>query len=97
MAGRASITNKIPKARLDKVLTDKTMTTKFLTGHVVGEKIAPAKLADGSYETLAKNKLTTSGSGENYTVDGSAKVVCGNVQTANTTVYIIDTVLLPKS
>ncbi|WP_382466256.1 fasciclin domain-containing protein [Streptomyces noursei] len=89
--------NKIPKAQLDKVLADKAMLTKILTGHVVGEKIAPAKLADGSYETLAKNKLTTSGSGEGYTVDGSAKVVCGNVQTANATVYIIDTVLLPKS
>jgi uncharacterized surface protein with fasciclin (FAS1) repeats len=24
-------------------------------------------------------------------------VVCGNVQTANATVYIIDTVLMPKS
>ena len=31
-----------------------------------------------------------------YTVNG-ANVVCGNVQTANATVYIIDTVLMPKS
>ena len=30
-------------------------------------------------------------------MDGTAKVVCGNVQTANATVYIIDSVLLPKS
>ncbi|MFB7091457.1 fasciclin domain-containing protein, partial [Streptomyces sp. NPDC056296] len=27
----------------------------------------------------------------------SAKVVCGNVKTANANVYIIDTVLMPKS
>jgi uncharacterized surface protein with fasciclin (FAS1) repeats len=27
----------------------------------------------------------------------SADVVCGNVQTANATVYIIDTVLMPPS
>jgi uncharacterized surface protein with fasciclin (FAS1) repeats len=27
---------------------------------------------------------------------GDAKVVCGNVQTSNATVYIIDSVLLPK-
>ncbi|GGN40337.1 lipoprotein [Streptomyces kronopolitis] len=87
---------KIPKAQLDKVLADKTMLTKILTGHVVGEKISPDKLADGSFDTLAKNKLTTSGSGESYMVDGSANVVCGNVQTANATVHIIDTVLLPK-
>ena len=30
-----------------------------------------------------------------YTVNGTSKVVCGNVQTANATVYIIDTVLMP--
>lgn len=42
-------------------------------------------------------KITTSGSGESYIVNGSAKVVCGNVKTANTTVYIIDSVLMPSS
>ncbi|MGW9176729.1 fasciclin domain-containing protein [Streptomyces decoyicus] len=87
---------KIPKAQLDKVLADKKTLTKILTGHVVGAKISPDKLADGSFDTLAKSKLTTSGSGESYMVDDSAKVVCGNVQTANATVHIIDTVLLPK-
>ncbi|WP_407555271.1 fasciclin domain-containing protein [Streptomyces sp. Pv4-95] len=87
---------KIPKDQLDKVLADKTMLTKILTGHVVGEKVSPDKLADGSFSTLAKNKLTTSGSGESYMVNDSAKVVCGNVQTANATVHIIDSVLLPK-
>ncbi|MFD3418194.1 fasciclin domain-containing protein [Streptomyces decoyicus] len=87
---------KIPKAQLDKVLADKKTLTKILTGHVVGAKISPDKLADGSFDTLAKSKLTTSGSRESYMVDDSAKVVCGNVQTANATVHIIDTVLLPK-
>jgi uncharacterized surface protein with fasciclin (FAS1) repeats len=38
-----------------------------------------------------------SGSGKAFTVNGSAKVVCGNVQTKNATVYIIDGVLLPPS
>ena len=33
--------------------------------------------------------------GDTYQV-GQAKVVCGNVQTANATVYIIDGVLLPQ-
>jgi uncharacterized surface protein with fasciclin (FAS1) repeats len=31
-----------------------------------------------------------------YTVN-KAHVVCGNVQTANATVYIVDTVLMPPS
>ena len=36
------------------------------------------------------------GSGEDFSV-GEAKVVCGDVQTANATVYIIDGVLLPAA
>ncbi len=32
-----------------------------------------------------------------FTVDTNAKVLCGNVQTANATVHIVDTVLMPAS
>ncbi|MFC9132753.1 fasciclin domain-containing protein [Streptomyces sp. NPDC057099] len=88
---------KIPKATLDKVLNDKAQLTKILTYHVVGEKLTPKDLENGSFDTLEKSKLTTSGSGESYTVNDSAKVVCGNVKTANANVYIIDTVLMPGS
>ncbi|MFD9984017.1 fasciclin domain-containing protein [Streptomyces massasporeus] len=88
---------KIPKADLDKVLNDREQLTKILTYHVVGQKLAPKDLENGSYDTLEKSKLTTSGSGESYTVNDSAKVVCGNVKTANANVYIIDTVLMPQS
>ncbi|MGW7056703.1 fasciclin domain-containing protein [Streptomyces sp. NPDC054887] len=87
---------KIPKADLDKVLADKATLTKILTYHVVGEKLAPKQLENGSYDTLAKSKLTTSGSGKSYMVNDSANVVCGDVSTANATVHIIDTVLMPK-
>ncbi|MET8979976.1 fasciclin domain-containing protein [Streptomyces sp. NPDC004539] len=88
---------KIPKATLDKVLNDKAQLTKILTYHVVGQKLTPKDLENGSFETLEKGKLTTSGSGESYTVNGSAKVVCGDVRTANANVYIIDSVLMPTS
>jgi uncharacterized surface protein with fasciclin (FAS1) repeats len=88
---------KIPKADLDKVLNDKAQLTKILTYHVVGQKLAPKDLENGSFPTLEKSKLTTAGSGESYTVNDSAKVVCGDVKTANANVYIIDTVLMPKS
>ncbi|MER6377572.1 fasciclin domain-containing protein [Streptomyces mirabilis] len=87
---------KIPKATLDKVLNDKAMLTKILTYHVVGQKLAPKDLENGSFDTLEKSKVMTSGSGESYTVNDSAKVVCGNVKTANANVYIIDSVLMPK-
>ncbi|MGH4031541.1 fasciclin domain-containing protein [Actinomycetota bacterium Odt1-20B] len=88
---------KIPKADLDKVLNDKAQLTKILTYHVVGQTITPDKLSGGTFKTLAGGSLTTSGSGEKYKVNDSANVVCGNVRTANAHVYIIDTVLMPKS
>ncbi|WP_326596063.1 fasciclin domain-containing protein [Streptomyces brevispora] len=86
---------KIPKADLDKLLANKAELTKVLTYHVVGKKLTPKQLENGSFETLEKGKLTTSGSDMTYTVNDSSQVVCGNVQTANATVYIIDTVLTP--
>jgi uncharacterized surface protein with fasciclin (FAS1) repeats len=85
---------KIPAATLNQVLADKAMLTKILTYHVVGKTLTPMSLASGSFETLQHGMLMTSGSGQNYTVNG-AMVVCGNVKTANATVYIIDTVLMP--
>jgi uncharacterized surface protein with fasciclin (FAS1) repeats len=89
---------KLPKADLDKVLADKALLTKILTYHVVGKTITPTDLANGSFETVEKGMLTTKGSGEDFTIGaGGAKVVCGNVQTANATVYIIDSVLMPPA
>ncbi|MER5684742.1 fasciclin domain-containing protein [Streptomyces sp. NPDC002205] len=86
---------KIPQADLDKLLADKEQLTKVLTYHVVGQKLAPQQLDKGSFATLAKSELTTSGSDLAYTVNDTSKVVCGNVPTANATVYIVDTVLMP--
>jgi uncharacterized surface protein with fasciclin (FAS1) repeats len=86
---------KIPAADLKKVLADKPTLTKILTNHVVAGKIAPDKLA-GEHKTLAGTTITVEGSGQMFTVGKEkAKVICGNVPTANATVYIIDSVLMP--
>ncbi|CAM5611319.1 FAS1 domain-containing protein OS=Streptomyces microflavus OX=1919 GN=Smic_73170 PE=4 SV=1 [Streptomyces microflavus] len=37
------------------------------------------------------------GSGTDFTVNDSSKIVCGNVPTANATVNLVDTVLMPTS
>ncbi|MBB5935150.1 fasciclin domain-containing protein [Streptomyces zagrosensis] len=87
--------DKIPKADLEKVMNDKAMLTKVLTYHVVGQPLSPEKLANGSYPTLEKSKLTTAGSGASFKVNDSAQVVCGDVKTSNATVHIIDSVLMP--
>lgn len=92
---------KIPSATLTSVLANKAELTKILTYHVVSGRLTPAELA-GSHKTLEGGTITVSGSGEAFTVTGgtssnTANVVCGNVQTANATVYIIDSVLMPAS
>ncbi len=88
---------KIPSATLDKVLADNATLTKILEYHVVPQKITPDQLDKGSFKTLEGGTLDTSGMGQDYTIAGTAKVVCGDVQTANATVYIVDSVLMPPS
>jgi uncharacterized surface protein with fasciclin (FAS1) repeats len=87
---------KIPAADLKKVLADKKQLTSILTYHVVGEKLSPEQVA-GTHKTLNGAEVTVAGSGEMFKVDSAASVICGNVQTANATVYIVDSVLMPKS
>ncbi|MEU4217100.1 fasciclin domain-containing protein [Actinoplanes sp. NPDC026623] len=87
---------KIPPADLKKVLADKKTLTSILTYHVVSGRLTPAELA-GTHKTLQGDDLTVTGSGEDFKVNDTASVVCGNVQTSNATVYIIDSVLMPKS
>ena len=85
------------KATLDAALADPTgLLTTVLTYHVVPGRLTPEMLA-GTHETLQGGTLEVTGSGEDFTVNGTAKVVCGNVQTSNATVYIIDGVLLPPA
>jgi uncharacterized surface protein with fasciclin (FAS1) repeats len=88
---------KLPKATLDKVLADKKELTKILTYHVADGRQAPGDLAAGmGLKTLEGGTVTPAMTNGTYMVN-KASVVCGNVQTANATVYIIDTVLMPPS
>src|SRR5580692_1807508 len=88
---------KIPSATLSKVLANKAELTKILTYHVVGSTVTTGDFASGmSAKTLEGGSVTLAKMGSTYTVNG-AKVVCGGVTTANATVYIISSVLMPKS
>jgi len=89
---------KVPAADLQALLANKEMLTKVLTYHVVGQPVTPTDLGTaGPFTSLAGAPVEVAGSGEEFTVNGMAKVVCGGVQTANATVYIIDTVLMPPA
>jgi uncharacterized surface protein with fasciclin (FAS1) repeats len=89
--------SELPKPTLDKALGDpKGLLTNVLTYHVVQGQLTPDQLA-GSHKTLQGGTLQVTGSGQDFKVNGNSSVVCGNVKTANATVYLIDQVLLPKS
>ena len=88
---------KIPAATLKKLLADKAELTKILTYHVAPARYTPAQLSSGTaIKTLEGGMVTPAAMGSTYEVN-KANVVCGNVQTANATVYIIDTVLTPPA
>jgi uncharacterized surface protein with fasciclin (FAS1) repeats len=88
---------KIPKATLDSVLGNKAELTRILTYHVASGHITPAELGSGKpIKTLEGSTVTPAKMGSTYEVN-SAHVVCGDVQTANATVYIIDSVLMPPT
>lgn len=87
---------KIPQATmksLAKPAGAKTLST-ILEYHVVKGQIAPSDI-DGTHKTLNGQSVKVAGSGDNITVNG-AHVICGGVHTANATVYMIDSVLMPK-
>ena len=87
---------KLPPAALKAALADpKGLLTKILTNHVVKGKISPDMLA-GDHKTLEGGTLKVTGSGDSFKVNGANKIICGNVPTANATVYIVDGVLLPS-
>lgn len=85
---------KIDSATIETLKTDSDLLTKILTYHVVPGQIAPDEI-DGTHTTVEGQDVTVAGSGDSITVNGSSNVICGGVQTANATVYLIDSVLMP--
>lgn len=85
---------KIDAATIEKLKTDDALLTKILTYHVVPGQIAPDKIA-GDQKTVQTGVVKVTGSG-NALKANDANVICGGVHTANATVYLIDSVLLPQ-
>lgn len=85
---------KIPEADLNAVLADKELLTSILTYHVVGGQLDPEAVV-GEQETLQGGTVEVAGDTDGMTVN-DATVLCGNIPTANATVYVIDTVLMPS-
>lgn len=84
---------KLDPALIDTFKTDSAELTSVLEYHVVKGELDPSAVV-GELATLQGQPLTVSGSGGDLRVN-NAGVACGGITTANATVYLLDTVLLP--
>jgi uncharacterized surface protein with fasciclin (FAS1) repeats len=81
---------------VSKAMADpKGKLTNVLTYHVVQGRLSPDQLV-GMHKTMQGSTVTVTGGGEAFLIN-DASVVCGNIKTANATVYLIDKVLMPKA
>lgn len=85
---------KIDPATIETLKTDDALLSKILTYHVVPGQITPDKIV-GTHKTVQGGSVTVTGTKDALKVDG-ANVICGGVKTANATVYLVDSVLMPK-
>jgi uncharacterized surface protein with fasciclin (FAS1) repeats len=86
---------KLPPATIEQLKTDAPLLNSILTYHVVSGQASPARVI-GSHKTVQGGNVNVTGQGNSLRV-GNAGVVCGGVTTANATVYMIDTVLMPPA
>jgi uncharacterized surface protein with fasciclin (FAS1) repeats len=87
--------DKLPASTIDELKTNSDMLKSILTYHVVQEQDSP-NTVDGTHKTLQGADVKVAGQGNGLKVN-DAGLVCGGVHTANATVYMIDTVLMPPS
>ena len=87
---------KLPQETVTSLSKPKNADTlsSVLTYHVVPGQISPSEIT-GEQTTVQGESVEVSGSGDGLMVNG-ANVICGGVQTANATVYLIDSVLMPQ-
>jgi uncharacterized surface protein with fasciclin (FAS1) repeats len=85
---------KIDAATIETLKTDDALLSKILTYHVVPGQISPDEIV-GTHTTVQGGTVTVTGSKDALKVN-DASVICGGVQTANATVYMVDSVLMPK-
>ena len=77
------------------MLRDHGELAKVLKYHIVNGRVTPEELASGKkLTTLEGSTLTGAKMGSAYEVN-NAHVICGNIHTANATIYVISKVLIP--
>jgi uncharacterized surface protein with fasciclin (FAS1) repeats len=86
--------SKLPASEMDMMHSTAELA-KILKYHIVSGRVTPAELAHGmALQTLEGGSVKGAKMGSVYEVN-NAQVICGNIQTANATVYVINKVLVP--
>lgn len=86
---------KLPASETTMMMHSSAELAKILKYHVVDRRVTPAEIAAGrAIPSLEGDTLTPSKMGAVYEVN-NASIICGNIQTENATVYIINKVLTP--
>lgn len=91
----------VPPETMDALTADpEGMLAPVLGYHVLPERLEPADIA-GTHPTFpGVAEVTVTGDETGMTVGANgteANVLCGGIQTANATVYVIDAVLIPPT
>jgi uncharacterized surface protein with fasciclin (FAS1) repeats len=93
----------LPAGTLDAVLADQELLTTILTYHVAGTRSdADGLIEAGTFESLQGGAVEVGGTADAPTFKGignasPATNLCGNIPTANATVFVIDQVLMPTA
>ncbi|MBW0091922.1 fasciclin domain-containing protein [Pseudonocardia sp. KRD-184] len=92
----------LPAGTVETLVANPDQLAPILQGHVSSTRYDAAGLVEaGSVDVLSGGTVTIGGTADAPTFDGgngtAATNLCGNVPTANATVFVIDTVLMPAS
>ena len=86
---------KIDPATIETLKTDSDLLSSILTYHVVPGQASPAQVI-GTHKTVQGGDVTVTGGGNAIKVNDAGRGVRRG-RTANATVYLIDTVLMPPA
>lgn len=92
----------LPEGTVDTLVANPDQLAPILQGHVSDTRYdAEGLIEAGSVDVLSGGTVTIGGTADAPTFDGgngtAATNLCGNVPTANATVFVIDTVLMPAA
>jgi uncharacterized surface protein with fasciclin (FAS1) repeats len=91
--------DKLDRDTFDSLMADPAALGAILTYHVVPQRLSSADLfVGGTFSTAHGANLTVEQVNETLVLNfGAAAVQCAGIETANATVFLIDTVLVPPA